>query len=99
MVVLVGRWTGSMGEGMAIGFDGMNRATVIGNDMAGLAGGVEDFEFPKFGIRYSFPTYNLKHVDGTNRHEWSPPVFVISDNGNGPDLALEKALSILKEQQ
>lgn len=30
VVVLVGRWTASMGEGMAVGLDGMKRATVVG---------------------------------------------------------------------
>lgn len=99
MAVLVGRWTGSMGEGMAIGFDSLNRATVVGNDMGRLAGGVDDFYFPKSGILYKIPTYNLTHIDGTNRHEWSPPVFAVSDNGNGPDLALEKAVQIVRNKK
>ncbi len=98
LAVLVGRWTGSMGEGMAIGFDGLERATVIGNDMARLAGGVDDFHFPESGFLYKIPTYNLTHVDGTNRHEWSPPVFAISDNGNGPDLALAKAIQVVASE-
>jgi len=33
LVVLVDHWTGSMGEGMAIGLDAMRRGTVIGTTM------------------------------------------------------------------
>lgn len=95
VVVIVGRWTGSMGEGMAIGFDGMGVATVIGTEMARLRGGVEGFELPS-GYSLRLPTYDLRHVNGTPRHEWVPPVFVTADNGNGPDLALGKALDILR---
>src|SRR4029453_1590819 len=40
LIVLVVRWTASMGEGIAIGLDGMRRATVIGTRMAGLNGAV-----------------------------------------------------------
>lgn len=34
LIVMVGHWTGSMGEGLAIGFDGMNRAKIVGTKMA-----------------------------------------------------------------
>lgn len=91
VAVLAGRWTGSMGEGMAVGFDGLRRARVFGSPMAGLAGGIEGFELPGSGWRVRFPTYNLLHVRGTNRHDWRPPKAVTADNGNGPDLALEAA--------
>jgi carboxyl-terminal processing protease len=43
-VVLVGRWTASMGEGMAIGLDAMKRATIVGTRMAGLNGAVFDLQ-------------------------------------------------------
>ena len=36
VVVLVDHWTGSMGEGIAIGMDGLKRATIVGTEMAGL---------------------------------------------------------------
>lgn len=95
VAVLVGRWTGSMGEGMAIGFDGLNRARVFGTAMAGLAGGVESYELPGSGLSVRLPAYDLRHVDGTPRHHWRPPYRVIADNGDGPDLALEAALDWL----
>ncbi|MCF6264319.1 MAG: S41 family peptidase [Xanthomonadales bacterium] len=63
LVVIVGRWTGSMGEGMAIGFDGMGRGHVIGSRMARLAGGTEDFILPQSGIQVKLPTYDLMHIN------------------------------------
>jgi C-terminal processing protease CtpA/Prc len=43
VVVLVNHWTGSIGEGMAIGLDAMHRARVVGTPMAHLAGAISDF--------------------------------------------------------
>ena len=71
MAVLVGPWTGSMGEGMAIGFDGTNRAPIFGSRMAGLAGGTETFNLPGSGYSFSIPTYNLLHVNGTERSNYT----------------------------
>ncbi len=76
LVVLVGRWTGSMGEGMAIGLDGMHRAVVVGTRMAGLAGAVDDLKLPCSGLSIAFPTARLLHVNGTPRERWVPPVLV-----------------------
>jgi carboxyl-terminal processing protease len=88
VVVLVGRWTGSMGEGMAVGLDALRggggrrargrrpRAIVVGTRMAGLAGAVEDVTLPCTGVRVGLPTARLLHVDGTPRERWAPPVVV-----------------------
>src|SRR4030095_9318202 len=46
LVVLVDHWTGSVGEGIAIGFDALKRATIIGTRMAGLNGAVYSFRMP-----------------------------------------------------
>jgi carboxyl-terminal processing protease len=72
--VLVGRWTSSMGEGLAIGLDGMGRATVVGTPMAGLLGAIEGFTLPHSGIGYQIPTERLYHVNGTPREQFVPPV-------------------------
>jgi len=77
LVVLVDAWTGSMGEGMAVGFDAMKRATVVGTPMAGLAGSVDQITLNATGIRVQFPTEQLFHIDGTPRHRWRPPVEVV----------------------
>jgi len=98
LVVLVGRWTGSMGEGMAIGLDSLGRGHAMGSDMARLPGGVDRFDLPETGIPIRFPTYDLAHMNGTPRHQWSPPIQIISDNGDGPDLALEAAQTWIEAQ-
>lgn len=73
--ILVGHWTGSMGEGMAIGFDGMDRATVIGTKMAGLIGAVWSFKLTESGIGYQIPAERLYHVNGTPRENYLPKVL------------------------
>jgi len=90
VVALVGRWTGSMGEGMAIGLDAMRRATVAGTAMAGLAGATETFTLTRTGAVVALPAEQLFHVDGTPRHAWRPPVLV--EPGPGPgDRVLARA--------
>lgn len=96
VIVLAGRWTGSMGEGMAIGFDGMKRGTVVGGPMAGLAGGVETFNLPATDINLRLPAYGLAHVDGTPREHWVPKERVQPDEGSSEDPALAHALEILR---
>lgn len=96
VAVLAGRWTGSMGEGLAIGFDGLRRARVFGSPMAALAGGVESFELPASGWSVRLPSYNLYHIKGMERHVWHPPHAVVADNGDRQDLALQAAKDWLK---
>lgn len=99
VAVLAGRWTGSMGEGMAIGFDGLRRGEVFGSDMAGLAGGVESFTLTGSGLSVRFPTYDLAHVDGTPRYKWHPTHPVMADNGAGLDLALDAAVAWINSHE
>lgn len=97
VIVLVGHWTGSMGEGLAIGFDATGAGTVMGTRMARLAGGTEGFSLPQSGIRFWLPTYDLTHVDGTPRHQWAPSPELPADFGDGEDLLLEEAVRLLME--
>ncbi len=92
MVVLVDHWTGSMGEGMAIGLDAMQRARVVGTPMAHLAGAVSDFTLPRTGIDVAFATEQLYHVDGTPRQDWLPPVLV-PDKAPGLDAAADPVMT------
>jgi C-terminal processing protease CtpA/Prc len=78
LVVLVGYWTGSMGEGMAIGFDGMKKATIMGTKMAGLLGEIYSFETPENKIPFSFPCVQLQNINGQPREDFIPAP--ISDN-------------------
>jgi C-terminal processing protease CtpA/Prc len=72
MIVLVDYWTGSMSEGMAIGFDGMKRAKIMGTKMAGLLGEITTFETPELKIPFSFPTAQLQTVSGLPREDFKP---------------------------
>lgn len=69
--LLVGRWTGSMGEGLAIGFDAIG-AEVSGHRMAGLLGAIEDHRLEHSGLVLKLPTERLMHVDGTPREQFVP---------------------------
>lgn len=70
--VRVGRWTGSVGEGIAIGFRAIG-VPVCGTRMAGLRGAVYDFDLPRTGLRVKFPAERLSTVDGLPREHFVPP--------------------------
>lgn len=69
--VRVGRWTGSMGEGLAIGMDALG-AEVSGGPMAGLLGAVYDHRLENSGLVIKLPTERLYAVDGTPREAFLP---------------------------
>jgi len=72
VIVLVNHWTGSMGEGITIGFDTLGKAKIVGTKMAGLNGAINGFQTSKTKIPYSFPTEQLYQIDGTPREIFSP---------------------------
>jgi len=69
--VRVGRWTGSMGEGLALGFDAIG-ARVTGTRMAGLLGAIYDHRLPNSGLVLKIPTERLMSVDGLPRENFVP---------------------------
>jgi carboxyl-terminal processing protease len=71
VTVLVGRWTGSMGEGLAIGFHALG-ADVVGERMAGLRGAVYDHKLDHSGLVLKLPTERLYTVDGRPRENFAP---------------------------
>ncbi len=71
LVVRVGRWTGSMGEGLAIGMDALG-ARVEGGPMAGLLGAIYDHRLPNSGLVIKLPTERLYTVDGRPREDFRP---------------------------
>jgi carboxyl-terminal processing protease len=70
-VLRVGRWTGSMGEGLAIGFAALG-ARVEGTRMAQLKGAVYDFALPSSGMTVKLPAERLYSVDGRAREDFVP---------------------------
>ncbi len=92
LVVLCNRWTGSMGEGMVIGFDGINRAEIIGTEMAGLLGAIYNYTLPETGIGFQFPVEKLYHINGTPREDFKPERYIAD-----PKEQLQKAIDIINE--
>lgn len=95
VVVLVGRWTGSMGEGITIGLDAMQRATTIGGPMARLLGATHSTKLPHTGIVVRVPAERLYHIRGAPRESFVPSVAVESV-GLAEDAALMAALQLLR---
>lgn len=71
VIVRVGRWTGSMGEGLAIGLHAQG-ARVVGRPMAGLLGAIYDLRLPNSGLVIKIPVERLYAVDGTPREQFRP---------------------------
>lgn len=70
-IIVVGRWTGSMGEGIAVGFAGLG-AEVRGTRMAGLRGSVEDLRPGDTDLSVKLPTELLFTASGFPREEFVP---------------------------
>lgn len=75
VVLMVGHWTGSMGEGIAIGFDAMKRVTIVGTKMAGLLGAIDGFKLTNTKIGFQISTERLYHINGTPRENYIPEVL------------------------
>jgi carboxyl-terminal processing protease len=82
VAVLVGRWTGSMGEGLAIGFEAVGRGTTVGGPMAQLLGATYRIELPNTKIGVSVPAERLYHVNGTPREAFRPTVPIVGSRTN-----------------
>ncbi|MBL0024245.1 MAG: peptidase [Saprospiraceae bacterium] len=94
LIVLAGNWTGSMSEGIAIGFDAMQRATIAGTKMAGLLGEIFTFETPELKIPFSFPCVKLQTVKGLPREDFLPPVLAQQQSES-----VENAIKILSKKK
>ena len=81
VVVIVGAWTGSMGEGLAIGLKAIG-ARVIGRPMAKLLGSVEDIRLPNTGLVIKLPTEKLYSVDGILREDFIPEPLSVNIPGH-----------------
>lgn len=75
VLIIVGHWTGSMGEGIAIGFDGLKRAKIIGTEMAKLLGAINGFVMTETQIGFQIPTERLYHINGIPREKYKPTIL------------------------
>ena len=97
LYVLVGRWTGSMGEGMTIGFDGMNRATIVGTEMNRLAGGMKTINLLNEGYGYRISFEKMYHLNGELRETFIPKVYV-KQKSSLVDEHMNMALKLIKSR-
>jgi carboxyl-terminal processing protease len=96
VAVLVNRWTGSMGEGLAIGFDATHAGTVVGTPMAGLLGATSHVMLPRTRIGINIPSERLYHVNGSPREEFQPSVRVdVAAAETGQDPFITAALRVV----
>ncbi|HSH64571.1 MAG TPA: peptidase, partial [Bacteroidia bacterium] len=79
-------------EGIAIGFDGMKNATVVGTTMAGLLGAINGFKLTESKIGFQIPTERLYHINGVPREDYRPKI--VTKNGYQ---TWEKIREILKQ--
>lgn len=97
MVVLADHWTGSMGEGITIGFEATKRAVIVGTKLAGLIGAKYDFNLPNTNIGVSYAAEKLYQVNGTPREDFVPEVIVDlkKQEENTSDTILDAGINIL----
>jgi len=94
VVVLVDRWTGSMGEGLAIGLNATRGAPVLGEPMAHLLGALGETVLPHSKIVVRVPTEKLFHVDGTPREAFVPRAVVARSDATSADPELDAAIAL-----
>lgn len=109
LVVLVGPWTGSVGEGLAISLSALGRAQTVGLRMAGLEGGVFLRRMPHTKLGFQITGEKIHNgvlKDGafqpTPRTGYLPDVMVDlmlgSENGGDSDRILETGLRVLRTE-
>jgi C-terminal processing protease CtpA/Prc len=101
LVILCNHWTGSVGEGIVIGFDAMQRSKtkIVGTAMARLNGAVYSFQLPNSKIGFTFPAERLYHVNGLPREKYMPSILIHPANvpsSQATDVFIEKALNYFR---
>lgn len=101
VIVLGGRWTGSMGEGLMIGMDALG-ATTIGSPLADLLGGggvrnLFNAAGEQLPVNFFLANEALFHVDGRPREDFTPKIALGSADRDalGADPAMTAALRVL----
>ena len=95
VVVLVGPWTGSMSEGLAIGLNATRGAPVLGQPMAHLLGALGETVLPHSKIAVRVPSEKLFHIDGTPREAFVPcAVALAGETARTADPELDSAVGL-----
>ena len=86
-----------MGEGLAIGFEGIERGDVIGTEMERLAGEISFLKFKNHDYGVRVPIAKLSHVNGTPREKYKPTHYVIQTTLKKDEI-LEKGIKLINEK-
>ena|SRR5690606_14596031 len=98
LIVLVGRWTGSVGEGMASGIDGSRIGRIVGTEMQQLAGATKDYNFTNFTYGYQAPYIEVLHISLLPREKFIPEIKIVF-NDNNEDEFLKEGIRIINEKE
>ena len=98
VVVLVGPWTGSMSEGLAIGLNATRGAPVLGRPMAHLLGALGETVLPHSKIAVRVPTEKLFHIDGRPREAFVPCAVALAGGMSvAADPELDAAIGLARK--
>ncbi|MFM7403443.1 MAG: S41 family peptidase [Erythrobacter sp.] len=99
IVVLAGRWTGSVGEALAMAFDRTAGVPTIGTPLADLLGTYNSNTTENGCMSLSLAWDSLYAADGTPREEWQPRVLLGAGETtiDGTDPALGAALDLMSQ--
>ena len=109
LVVLVGPWTGSAGEGLAISLSALGRARTVGLKMAGLEGGVFRRQMPRTNLGFQITGEKIQNgvlkegeFQPISRTGYVPDVVVDltrgGENRGDTDRILEAGLRVLRTE-
>ena len=98
LIVLVGRWTGSVGEGLASGFDGTGIGKIVGTEMEKLAGATKSYSFSNFEYSYQAPYIDVLHISGLPREKFIPKYKVVCNDGI-EDEFIKEGIRIINQQK
>jgi carboxyl-terminal processing protease len=92
VVVLGGHWTGSMGEGLLIGFDALGFQTA-GSGLADLLGAMFNEHLDASDAKIDLAEEQLFRVNGQPREDFVPALYLEASEGRaGHDELLERAI-------
>lgn len=98
LVVLVGRFTASMGEGLASGLDGTEIGKVIGTEMQKLAGATKNYNFSNFDYGYQASKIDVLNILNIPRENFIPKFKVVCDD-NIEDEFIKEGTRLINEKK
>jgi carboxyl-terminal processing protease len=96
VVVLGGHWTGSMGEGLLVGFNALGIKTA-GSELADLLGGLFNENLALSDAQVDLGEEQLLQVNGQPREDFVPAIYREASEGHGhQDALLEQAIKAVR---